>query len=392
MHVLEEANRLMQAFAHRTGLSGEADSRRYLWTDAFAVCNLVGLAEAGANPDGLATARRLVDRVHAELGRYRADDARTGPIGRRDEAAFARHPTAGGLRIGKPLPERSAAGPLDARLEWERDGQYFHYLTRWMHALQRLSEATADADCHRLACELAEAAHRAFVVRDRRGAPRGMVWKMSTDLDRVLVDSMGLHDPVDGWITAVELAASPYAGDAQRRLLEEQVRTYRTLCAHRHWATSDPLGIGGLLTDAWRLWRASPGGDDATLNRLLEAAAVGLGQARAEGLLGDAPARRLAFRELGLAIGLEAADRLADARAGRDDGAIAGSLAAVRAHRDLAHTITSTWRMPAHRTGPGWREHRDINEVMLATTLAPDGWLGSAPAAATRNDLPRRPQ
>jgi hypothetical protein len=382
MHVLEPANRLMQAFALRTGLNGEADSRRYLWTDAFAVCNFVGLAAAGVDPDGLATARRLVDRVHAELGRYRADDARTGPIGRRDEAAFARHPTAGGLRIGKPLPERGAGQPADPRLEWERDGQYFHYLTRWMHALQRLSETTADAECHRQACELAEAAHRAFVVRDRRGAPRGMVWKMSTDLDRVLVDSMGLHDPVDGWITAVELAGSPYADDEQRRLLGEQVRTYRTLCAQRHWATPDPLGIGGLLTDAWRLWRAAPGADDATLNRLLEAAAVGLGRARAEGLLGDAPAHRLAFRELGLAIGLEAAERMADARAGRDDGAIADSLEAVLAHRDLARAIASTWRTPANRTGRGWREHRDINEVMLATSLAPDGWLGPAPAAS----------
>jgi hypothetical protein len=54
----------------------------------------------------------------------------------------------------------------------------------------------------------------------------------------------------------------------------------------------------------------------------------------------------------------------------------------VLAHRDLARAIASTWRTPANRTGRGWREHRDINEVMLATSLAPDGWLGPAPAAS----------
>ena len=45
----------------------------------------------------------------------------------------------GGLRIGKPLPERRADEPLDERLEWDRDGQYFHYLTQWMHALDQAS-------------------------------------------------------------------------------------------------------------------------------------------------------------------------------------------------------------------------------------------------------------
>jgi hypothetical protein len=43
----------------------------------------------------------------------------------------------GGLRIGKPLKERGANEPIDESLEWDRDGQYFHYLTKWMHALCR---------------------------------------------------------------------------------------------------------------------------------------------------------------------------------------------------------------------------------------------------------------
>ena len=44
----KEAIALMMDFAERTGLdSGQAD-RRYLWTDAFAVCNFPGLARITA--------------------------------------------------------------------------------------------------------------------------------------------------------------------------------------------------------------------------------------------------------------------------------------------------------------------------------------------------------
>ena len=35
---------LMTDFAERTGLSSERPPQRYLWTDAFAVCNFLGLA------------------------------------------------------------------------------------------------------------------------------------------------------------------------------------------------------------------------------------------------------------------------------------------------------------------------------------------------------------
>jgi hypothetical protein len=40
------ASELMQAFAERTGLTGSRPQRRYLWTDAFAVCNFLGLGQA----------------------------------------------------------------------------------------------------------------------------------------------------------------------------------------------------------------------------------------------------------------------------------------------------------------------------------------------------------
>ena len=45
------ASALMRDFAERSGLSSPRPPQRYLWTDAFAVCNFLGLArsQGGAN-------------------------------------------------------------------------------------------------------------------------------------------------------------------------------------------------------------------------------------------------------------------------------------------------------------------------------------------------------
>jgi len=37
--------------------------------------------------------------------------------------------------------------------------------------------------------------------------------------------------------------------------------------------------------------------------------------------------------------------------------------------------IEAFWRDPEHQRVTTWTEHQDINEVMLATSLAPDGFL-----------------
>src|SRR5437868_6682960 len=115
---------LLAEFADRTGLTSDRAPDRYLWTDAFAACTYLALGETEI-------AIRLVHRVHETLGRYAPGDDRAGWISGLPEDEARRHPTAGGLRIGKPLPERRPGEPIDARLEWDRDGQYFHYLTQW---------------------------------------------------------------------------------------------------------------------------------------------------------------------------------------------------------------------------------------------------------------------
>src|SRR5688500_20063875 len=100
------ALRLMQSFAERTGLSSDVVPRRYLWTDAFAVCNFLALGE-------VELAEALVAQVHTVLGRHRPDDVRRGWISGLDEATGAAHPTRGGLRIGKALPERGTNEVFD---------------------------------------------------------------------------------------------------------------------------------------------------------------------------------------------------------------------------------------------------------------------------------------
>jgi hypothetical protein len=111
----------------------------------------------------------------------------------------------GGLRIGKPLKERGVDEILDERLEWDRDGQYFHYLTKWMHGLCQAAFVTRSPEYAHWAGELAQAAFKGFVHRSGSGKLVGVYWKMSTDLSRPLVPAMGLHDALDGFITFREV-------------------------------------------------------------------------------------------------------------------------------------------------------------------------------------------
>jgi hypothetical protein len=177
------AQEIMIDFARLTGLSPAGKSpRRYLWTDAFAVCNFLGLHRQGGNDFYRQLALDLVDQVHNVLGRHREDDSRTGWISGLDEKEGKEHPTKGGLRIGKTMKERKRTEPADECLEWDRDGQYFHYLTKWMHALNCVSRITGDSTYNVWATELARTAHETFVYIPFPGAQKRMYWKMSIDL------------------------------------------------------------------------------------------------------------------------------------------------------------------------------------------------------------------
>ena len=347
-----QARELMRCFAERTGLASARAPERYLWTDAFAVCNFVGLGEIEA-------ALRLVNQVHHTLGRHRGDDGRRGWISGLDARAGEAHPTRGGLRIGKKLRERTPAEPLDERLEWERDGQYFHYLTKWMHALDQVTRETGQPMYRDWARELAATAHRAFTYVLPGDRQRRMYWKMSIDLSRPLVPSMGQHDPLDGYVICVQLD-----GDLARPAADFAAMIGRDL------ATADPLGLGGLLTDAWRVQQltslgALPDGD--LRERLLAAALVGLEEYVRRGELRAPATHRLAFRELGLAIGLAALTAMTEHAGG-------ASVERLSRFVPLRAEIESFWLRPEHRRTAAWLAHANINDVMLATSLVPAGY------------------
>lgn len=213
---------------------------RYLWTDAFGVINLLTMHKEYRRVDDkssqddryLVMARRLIETVHNVLGRTR--DGRSRLPGATDQ-----NPLGGGLRIGKT----DDTGP-------DCDGQYHHYLTVWMFALNRMAMASGDMNYNRLAVQLARAIHPKFFV-DRKAARPRMIWKMSMDLSRPLVNSEGNLDPIDGFVTFRLLqATATAAGDGD--VLEEEISDYRRVMDRKgqHFVSKDPLDLGMTLWTA----------------------------------------------------------------------------------------------------------------------------------------------
>ncbi len=374
---------LMLKFARQTGLAPvRPDPQRYLWTDAFALCNFLELHRRTGDHRFMELATALANQVHAILGRHRADDPRSGWISGLTEEEGGRHPTAGGLRIGKKLPERGPAEPVDEELEWDRDGQYFHYLTQWMHALAALTRASGDPDWNRMAMELAVTACARFVHVSPVDGRKRMYWKMSVDLSRPLVVAMGQHDPLDGLITLHELqmtaAACPAPGLPD---LRPEIAVMEEVCNGLAWETDDPLGLGGLLTGAWRTaWMAAQGlfPHPDLPGRLLQAARVGLPLFIRSGTLGLPPHHRLAFRELGLGIGLHAVVGLQGLLKTSLKGPLPSldeALNGILPYQPLAGEIEKFWLRPDAQAAATWQDHREINMVMLASSLLPEGYL-----------------
>lgn len=180
---------------------------------------------------------------------------------------------------------------------------------------------------------------------------------------------MGLHDALDGLITFRELQ---HASWKKRPTLEvadliSAIESLSKLCRKSDWTTTDPLGIGGLLFDACRLSQLTGGdADQELLGQLTDASEKSLRAFLASRSLRRSSSQRLAFRELGLAIGLMAAPTIIDrARGTRDQ------------YRSLADQIVDAWLPLAHSPDELWQAHRDINDVMLATALGPGTFLSA---------------
>ncbi len=364
---IDKARTLLDGFLDRTGISGPDDGQgtRYLWTDAFAVQTCFGLANALEAPEYHAYALALIEAVHTRLGRHRKDDpnGRSGWISGLPEAEGHKHPTLGGLRIGKPSPERALGEPIDEHREWERDGQYFHYLTRWMQALLRAWRETSDERYAIWAGELAEASS-AFVITT--GPQLRMYWKMNVDLSRPLITGMGAHDPLDGLVCVDAIRREAPRQSAKLKSLQDE---FAALCRNKVWATPDPLGIGGLLLDLSHLCALTARGESPpeplTITDLLMDGVQSLDDFF-EGYRSSLPAKqRLAFRECGLSLGLRVLN------ACMENGLLAGfPTEQLQPIESLADEIEAFWTDPTHRTAETWTDHEDINAVMLAASLA----------------------
>ena len=211
-----------------------------------------------------------------------------------------------------------------------------------------------------------------------------MFWKLSTDRVRPLVRSMGQHDALDGFVTCVSLDATATALRVSKQpSLAAASADFAQMMGRGTLETCDPRGIGGLLFDAARL--AQTDGNDELISTLLEAVLLGLREyVEAPDLRAEAH-RRLAFRELGLAIGLEA---LSIFDINRCDATL---LAELREYLPLRDEIIAFWRVEDHRRSSTWTEHQDINEVMLATSALPNGFLVFvSPRAPVHEAFPAR--
>ena len=376
--------RMMTEFSDSTGLSTvEKSPRRYLWTDAFAVCNFLELYQRTGDDRWQNLALRLVDQVHYTLGRHREDDPRTGWISGHTEEEGRKHPTSGGLRIGKQMNERKPDDPYDDDLEWDRDGQYYHYLTKWMHALNRVSRSTGNSIFNVWAIELAKAAHSGFVHGLRSGSKR-MYWKMSIDLSYPLVSSTGHHDPLDGLITYNQIQATAVElFNVSGPDLDAEIADMEVLCSGKNWATDDPLGIGGLLCNAYIILQLIVQGqftETSLLQNLLESSLASLDTYMADRFLSYPVEYRLPFRELGMAIGLHAVERMEGLIEEKPDvldknHPIYSQIKRLGRFIRLGEVIENFWLDPQNRVAKTWTEHQDINSVMLATSRAPDGYL-----------------
>ncbi|KAL0261927.1 hypothetical protein SLS55_003361 [Diplodia seriata] len=353
---------------------------RYLWTDAFGVLNFLTLhrvsimgsssgrldkttttttsssssssSSSAAAAAYLTYATALAQTVHDVLGRTRDGSARL-------PGATDADPMGGGLRIGKD----DAGGP-------DGDGQYHHYLTLWMYALNRLAvawrgERGGGAEASRWnghAVRLMQAVHPAFVYDRDSERPR-MYWKVSADLKRPLVLSEGNLDPVDGLVVCKLLRE--FEGDED--VLAAETRDYENIVATkwRNYKSSDPLDLG------MTLWTAHQyAGKEQWATGFVDRAKRDLKVLIDSGYFKAGLRRRLPFREFGTVLGIRCA------------------LFSEPGWDTEAEKVIGIWEdagvVPEPKEDAPGNSLAPINLVMYAAALEPGGKLTSSPPFANK--------
>jgi len=258
---------------------------RYLWTDAYGVCNFVTLFNLTGQARYLDQADALITEVHNVLGKDRKGRNRL-------DNATDEDPLKGGLRIGKEDPEGTPDG----------DGQYFHYLTKWALALNRMSIARDSQRYNDLAIQLIKAIHPRFVRETGEGRPPRMYWKMSIDLSHPHVDSEGNLDPYDGFITYRLLRdRAAQQGDTAAAQLDHEISDMARMVKAKYprYRSNDPLDLGEAL------WICHWYPDEEWAATITKRSLESLEGLWKTGSFSGSTRYRLAFREFGTTIGVQ---------------------------------------------------------------------------------------
>ena len=367
---IEKARELLDDYSSRTGLtsdSGRAE-KRYLWTDAFAVQAFYWLHHLTQKSGYKKRAEDLIDLVHEHLGKHHPKDEREGWISGLIAEKGLLHPTVGGLRIGKELPERKKEESYNSQLEWERDGQYFHYNSRWIISLLQAHQETGNEQYAIWALELLLASGE-FLYSKNNGS--FMYWKMDTELTRPLVASMGAHDPLEGLICSKSVQ---HALPERSSEVEPLIEKFEEMCRERDWATSDSLGIGGLLLNTLKAVVLNSSGvklpSSSRASKLFQESLISLKSFERSFSNSQSAERRLAFRECGLSLGIKACC------AAEEDFAQAGlNIEELKSYLPLAREIEKFWL--DNRGSGTWTGHLNINSITLASSII----AGADPAA-----------
>jgi len=189
-------------------------------------------------------------------------------------------------------------------------------------------------------------------------------------LPRPLVASMGHHDPLDGLVAALRLQSTRHDLGADDAAMAALVTDYRVLREDvAGWGTRDALGIGGLLSaldGCIDLVATGRMAFDPLVFRVAAGAAESLASWPGQGELASHPESRLAFREVGLALGVRAGRRMCEAV---ERAILRAHLEGVARGGGLADRIEAAWIAPSAQAARSWTTHEDINAVMLAACL-----------------------
>ena len=270
--------------------AAEGHRGRYLWTDGFAVVNFLTLYNITQETRYLLLARNLIATVHSILGFTRDGKSRL-PCAT-DEA-----PLRGGLRIGKHDESGS-----------DGDGQYFHYLTVWVFALNRFTFVTGEKWYNEQAISMAKAILPKFMTNRNSGRPR-MHWKLSMDLSKPLVASEGNLDPLDGYVT-YKLLQNTCSPDSD--ILQDEIALFKKIVDTKvdGYSSTDTLDLGMTL---WTAHWFTP--EEEWARTITQRALSCLKSLIVEDRhFEESTKRRLAFREFGTALGVRSAT------AGKSDG------------------------------------------------------------------------